>query len=67
MFTILLPMRMVESSLSYFSAIASTRAAEASPSSARLFVRIWFRKKCGLQRREKKAENATRMITPPKA
>ena len=40
MFTILLPMRMVESSLSYFSAIASTRAAEASPSSARLFRRI---------------------------
>ena len=40
MFTILLPMRMVESSLSYFSAIASTRAAEVSPSSARLFRRI---------------------------
>ena len=29
MFTMLLPMRMVESSLSYFSDMASTRAAEA--------------------------------------
>ena len=40
MFTMLLPMRMVESSLSYFSDKASTRAAEPSPSSARLFRRI---------------------------
>ena len=40
MFTILLPMRMVESSLSYCSAMFSTRAAEESPSSARLFRRI---------------------------
>ena len=40
MFTMLLPMRIVESSLSYFSDMASTRAAEASPSSARLFRRI---------------------------
>ena len=40
MLTILLPMRMVESSLSYCSDMASTRAAALSPSSARLFKRI---------------------------
>ena len=60
MFTMLLPMRMVESSLSYFSAMASTRAAEASPSSARLFSRIWFREENAVSDAEKKAEQATR-------
>ena len=60
MFTMLLPMRMVESSLSCFSAMASTRAAEASPSSARLFSRIWFREENAVSDAEKKAEQATR-------
>ena len=59
-FTMLLPMRMEERSLSYFSAIASTRAAEASPSSARLFSRIWFREENAVSDAEKKAEQATR-------
>ena len=57
--TILLPMRMVESSLSYFSDIASTRAAAESPSSARLFRRIWFREENAVSEAEKKAESAT--------
>jgi len=67
MLTILLPMRMVESSLSYFSDIASTRAAAESPSSARLFRRIWFREENAVSEAEKKAENATRMINAAKS
>ena len=67
MLTILLPMRMVESSLSYFSDIASTRAAAKSPSSARLFRRIWFREENAVSEAEKKAENATRMISAAKS
>ena len=54
MLTILLPMRMVESSLSYFSDMASTRAADVSPSSARLFRRIWFREENAVSEAEKK-------------
>ena len=40
--------------------VASTRAAEASPSSARLFSRIWFREENAVSDAEKKAEQATR-------
>ena len=67
MLTILLPMRMVESSLSYFSDIASTRAADVSPSSARLFRRIWFREENAVSEAEKKAENATRITSATKS
>ena len=63
MFTMLLPMRIVESNLSYFSAMASTRAAEASPSSARLFRRIWFREENAVSDAEKKAEKATKITS----
>ena len=67
MLTILLPMRMVESSLSYFSDMASTRAAAVSPSSARLFRRIWFREENAVSEAEKKAENATRITSATKS
>ena len=66
MFTMLLPMRMVESSLSYCSDMASTRAAEGSPSSARLFRRIWFREENAVSEAEKKAEKATRITSATK-
>ena len=59
MFTILLPMRMVESSLSYFSAIASTRAAEVIAVLGAAFQADLIQgRKCGLGA-EKKAENTT--------
>ena len=67
MLTILLPMRMVESSLSYFSDMASTLAADVSPSSARLFRRIWFREENAVSEAEKKAENATRITSATKS
>ena len=41
--TMLFPIRMVDRSLSYWSAISRVLAARASPSSARLFSRIRFR------------------------
>ena len=66
-FTMLLPMRMEERSLSYFSAIASTRAAEVSPSSARLFRRIWFREENAVSEAEKNAENAIKTISATKS
>ena len=58
---------MVESSLSYFSDMASTRAADVSPSSARLFRRIWFREENAVSEAEKKAENATRITSATKS
>ena len=67
MFTMLLPMRMEERSLSYFSAIARTRAAEVSPSSARLFRRIWFREENAVSEAEKNAENAIRITSATKS
>ena len=66
-FTMLLPMRMEERSLSYFSAIARTRAAEVSPSSARLFRRIWFREENAVSEAEKNAENAIRITSATKS
>ncbi len=60
-FTILLPIRIVESSLSYCSASACMRAAEASPSSARLFTRIMLREEKAVSDAEKKADMATRI------
>ena len=48
-------------------AIASTRAAEVSPSSARLFRRIWFREENAVSEAEKNAENAIKTISATKS
>ena len=52
------PTRMVEKSLSCCCAMASTRAAAASPSSARLLSRISFREEKAVSTAEKKPDRA---------
>ena len=67
MFTILLPIRMVDSNLSYWSESRRTNAARLSPFSARLLTRMRLREENAVSVEEKNADiirQATMIIIP---